>query len=980
MIAHRESTASTRIRSATSALLAAAEVLDPSAPSGTQDGGPNAVTRTWQHASWGYVSSVPELKSAMMYVGNCLSQVKLQVGKRNPDGSVDALLDETTEGVDSTLAAQAAEIVSTIRMKLGGQSELNRSFGQKMFVAGELYLVPEDTPGGTTYEVLSTQELMKSGDSYIRYYGPGYDPKPLPEGVEPIRVWRPDSQYSMMADSSVRSCLEILEELVILTRLVRSSAISRMALSGILLIADELDGPTDQAAADGTVSEASHPLMFDIMTQAAKAIDDPANAAAWVPYLAQVPIELLERCMKHIPFQTDDTVHVVKRREALERLAQGLDLPVEATLGHQQCVDLDTEILTVDGWRAHDQIAAGDVVFTLNHQTGLAEWQTVERVSVFPADGRELVSIEGKAHSSLSTLDHRWPVIARDTGERRWRQSTSINTNDYVQTAARLVETAEPKWSDDLVELVAWFYTEGHVDRRPYRDGGGLTVLTQSVEVNPEMVDRIRGLLSRLLGPASPSLHATGPTWRSPGRAERRAWVETRPGRNARFRLSHQVTADLEVCAPDRVPTFEFLRSLSPAQLDLFLDVSRLADGWTVNSGTRMFSQNDERRVDAYEFACVLSGRTPSRWSVVDARHGKVQHLCSVTDRTVVQPISSRRPAVRVRHAGDVWCPTVQNGTWLARRHGRVHFTGNTTFANAAQISEDTFKIHIEPMVAMLCDALTYAVLWPELASGLGLDPDRVKEVGYPPEVLTVAVSYDATKLISRPDRAKDIIELYTKDPSRCSVRIAEVRLAVGLDPDEAPDDDEVARRVDAERLTRIREVIAAPPGDAAVPIAEADNAVKPGQSAGQDLIGEQAKVAESEATKQAALAQRIAGGLEMTIERIAEKVGVKLRARLSKMSAVEKSAVSSADNAEIARILGAAVVQRVLGDDDPIAAELATVEKTVARWAAEIGHPSATLVAKRAAQLGGAIARDRLYGDSLTLTPELCAPLVGVT
>jgi len=676
----RQSTMSARVRNSTS-LLGAAESLG-AGTSGDQTANPNSQTRTWQHAAWGYRRSVPELNAAMLYVGNCLARVKLKVGKRNPDGSVDTNFDGAepdTKGIDAGVLADAQEIVASLRTPIGGQSELNRSYGEKMFMTGELYFLPQDSPAGLVFEVLSTQELSKDGNEWVQYNGPGYDSETvkLPPGTEPIRVWRRDPQFSKLATSSVQSCLEILEELVVLTRLVRSAAISRMALAGILAIADEFDSPLDESGEDGAQQESTNPLVVDMILTGAKAIDDPASAAAWMPYILQGPVDLIERGLKHIAFQTDDTVHVVKRREALERLAQGLDLPMEVVLGHQQ-----------------------------------------------------------------------------------------------------------------------------------------------------------------------------------------------------------------------------------------------------------------------------------------------------------------------------------------------------TTFANAAQISEDTFKLHIEPTVQMEVDALTIAVLWPGLAAKRKLDSSRTKQSGFPPEFLTVAIGYDASELISRPDRTKDIIEAYKVDISQTLIANSEVRLALGLDPDGGPDQEETDKRIDAIRLTKIREVIAAPPEDAAVPFEDAGKkGPKAGQSAGKSLIGveqpssssgaaqkgaEEAGVAPgtgdgagaagegtspaAEAIRQAAtqasgaLAQRIAGAAEMTVERCIERVGASLRARVNGSPDMNKDLIKGLALQSIPSVLGPITSERLLGDTNPMEPEIATFSRTVLRWAKDAAHPMPATVAEAASKLVQAVARERLYGGVLDITPELCAPLlVGV-
>lgn len=610
-----ETTHSTRMTTVNGALTAAASLMTatPTKGSGT---GATSPTRTWQHAGSGYVKTVPELGAAKLFVGNCHARVRLKVGKRNPDGTVDPLpdgwdeIDPDTglpkaalpEGVDPRIAELAAAAIASLRMEIGGPGELLRSYGEKVFVTGEMYLVPATGVSGLTFEVLSTLELSKDGSRWVRIVGPNGETEMLPEGTEPLRIWRPDDQYGRLATSSVRACLEVLEELVILTRLVRSAAIARMALAGILVLADEMDEPLEEAGEDGQTSEQTNPLAVDIIMSGAKAIDDPASAAAWMPYILQVPKDLVKDGINLVEFKGDDAINITKRSEAIQRLAQGLDLPVEVVTGHQQ-----------------------------------------------------------------------------------------------------------------------------------------------------------------------------------------------------------------------------------------------------------------------------------------------------------------------------------------------------TTFANAGQVSEDTFKLHIEPSVSLFADAATVGVLWPALAASLGVQPETVAASGYPPEVLSVAVAYDASGLISRPDKAKDIVSVFNGDHTQMAVRIAEVRGALGLTPEDAPDDAEVAARLLAYQQSNVKEVATVIPNVEAEPVLPTDAA-----------IGVTASLAVA-----ASLAHRIAGAAELTMERTAERIGARLR---PKLKGTQATTMAQVPNSELTRALGPAVVKRLLGDDDGIDVEMAAFARSVARWAgdASLRHPGQ--LAEAVASILATTTIDRLY------------------
>lgn len=345
-------------------------------------------------------------------------------------------------------------------------------------------------------------------------------------------------------------------------------------------------------------------------------------------------------------YQTTNTINMLERNQ---RLAGG----IPAEFGGE-CVDEATEILTADGWKRYDAVAAGDEVLTLNHETGMSEWQPILKMNVFPAERREVIEMEGPRFSALTTKNHRWPVLHRGQG-RQWRLSSELNSQDRIPIAAMNADLpTEAKWSDALVELVAWYWTEGH--RRESR-----AQLSQSETRNGENVERIRACLTSLFGPAT------------------QGW------RVIKFDLSSHAALLLDEHAPGKVPTHSFLRSLTSAQLELFIHVSMLAD----NCGPDRLGQKDEARTEAFAFACVLSGRGVSyqHRTRVESRAGfrpgpYDTHIVRLRKRRLANPVENSQRGNStfrtVTHDGMVWCPTTANGTWFARRKGSAYFTGNS--------------------------------------------------------------------------------------------------------------------------------------------------------------------------------------------------------------------------------------------------------------------------------------------------------------
>jgi hypothetical protein len=371
-------------------------------------------------------------------------------------------------------------------------------------------------------------------------------------------------------------------------------------------------------------------------------------------------------------YKTDAALDRMERQERVEGT-----IPAEFA---GECVDEETEIFTSTGWRRYDAVQAGDEVLTLNHETGFSEWNTVEKMNVFPAAPRRMLEAFGPRHSSLTTLNHRWPILDWKH-ERTWKVSADLGGHDQIPIAAFNVDLpTDAKWSDALVELVAWFYTEGSY-------GPSRGQVSQSTK-KPENVERIRSALTRLFGPATRDWrHLSGCGRGGVGHDEMPRWNESPPATNGviKFNLSRHAVDLLLAHAVGKVPTVAFLRSLTAAQLELFLHVSMLAD----NCGTACFGQKDPERSDAFAFAAILSGRAVSYQlrRKTEARPGwragvYESHIVRMRERRFVKPKENAQRGAstfrEVTHDGMVWCPTTANGTWLARRKGSVYFTGNS--------------------------------------------------------------------------------------------------------------------------------------------------------------------------------------------------------------------------------------------------------------------------------------------------------------
>ena len=367
------------------------------------------------------------------------------------------------------------------------------------------------------------------------------------------------------------------------------------------------------------------------------------------------------------------TVPIMPSEDAMDWVSYGLDFGFN-------CVDEETEILTKGGWKKHQELKVGDFALTFNKETQLSEWQSVEDINRYEGL-HEMRLMCNRSHSSLTTPNHRWLVKRGEKGggcSFTFKTTDTIGCNDYVVCAARCSNIPKTKtYADSFVELVAWFWTEGQIT------AGGISLWQNEGET----ACRIRAVLIAEFGK---ELVQT----RNGGNRAKAGWVE-RP-KNERdqchFAINLNGAEAFIAVAPNKIVSPEFISLLTKEQLQLFVDVSIMADGSKLKRGNgSAIGQSKAIRLDALQMAASLLGirANLSRDLHPDCPSYKgkfVEHsnlqLHSQKNKSGV--LASRDLDIgnmcqqKEMYQGVVWCPTVQNKTWLARRNGKVYFTGNS--------------------------------------------------------------------------------------------------------------------------------------------------------------------------------------------------------------------------------------------------------------------------------------------------------------
>lgn len=355
------------------AITAAGDALTSSSIGTVGAGGSASAKQAWQTEVWGYYDAFGELHYGSQFVGSCMSRIVLRLGYLTDSNTVSPVFDEDGQidpecPADSGQVALAQVVLAAFRDPLGGQGALLEAIGKNLTVTGECHALARDLHNEAgqivtrRWEVLSTDELRKKKD--VRRDGNGRPTEPeftryrngktaeeLPADAFVLRIYRRHPRFSDFADAPTRPLLDIMEVLVLISRQLRSAVMSRLAGAGILWVPSEIDFPIDDTAPEG--SEEDDPFSRTLIRQMTNPISDRGAASALVPLVVRADADLIP-AITHMRFDSTEDETAIKKMDALiQRFAQGMDLPVEVTTGHQQTTFANAVQVDESTYKAH---------------------------------------------------------------------------------------------------------------------------------------------------------------------------------------------------------------------------------------------------------------------------------------------------------------------------------------------------------------------------------------------------------------------------------------------------------------------------------------------------------------------------------------------------------------------------------------------------------------------------------------------------
>ncbi len=359
------------------------------------------------------------------------------------------------------------------------------------------------------------------------------------------------------------------------------------------------------------------------------------------------------------PFIRYDNLNYTQVKQAMQRFLHNMAVPTRVGF---QCLSEDTEILTAEGWKGHEEIKKENIIKTFNLESGEIEDKKV--LKMFSRDYKgKMYRLKNRIQDQLISPEHR--VVRKKFNTENYTlepiEETTKLKSPFIIPIAGKNSNPDTDISDEQIKLMAWIISEGSIEKpgKNYRSCHRVSIYQSRIK-NKENYEEIINLFQHF------GFEYTDRPQLGLGEEVRHLRLNAESSKEI-----HQWFGSKENVhfIPD------CLLDLSQRQSRLFLETYLKADG----SEDCKIATIRPALIDDLQRIVVNAGYG---FTVLKRKPLGVGKKYLYILRIIRHKETYISKVEKVDYEGTIWCPTTENGTLIARRKGKVFVTGNCPFTN----------------------------------------------------------------------------------------------------------------------------------------------------------------------------------------------------------------------------------------------------------------------------------------------------------
>ena len=411
-------------------------------------------------------------------------------------------------------------------------------------------------------------------------------------------------------------------------------------------------------------------------------------------------------------------------QEAAKILARA-SCPVIINPGnHDACVTTDTEALTDQGWRTVHSLTGEEKFATLDPKSNEMVFQKPSGINLFNYSG-DAYHFKSQSCDLITTPNHRWygttsnknTTVNIRTSEEWSKRPTTLRLlhNSPVETPTPTCFTLGDRTWDSLLfaRFLGWYVAEGTADLRSNRIN-----ISQSLRVNPDHYEEICSIITEM-----------GLTC---NRGEKRIRFSDKPLADflkEEFGRAGSIDMRLPRWLIDSGRDFltEFLWAYfrGDGTINGSREERELADysKSTVHARTANPSLGDDLMEVGVRLGYRVTHSPMKEFPYGNSGYvGKAMRISYINkNKNINLPKPTKERVTNV----EMWCPTLPNGTWLARRNGRTIWTGNSNDRHEDLHRQPLGTLGLHPNIEILIGPHAHFPIWGQ--PYFDLSPDNYK-------------------------------------------------------------------------------------------------------------------------------------------------------------------------------------------------------------------------------------------------------------